>query len=390
MNQGHSPSGLRIVVTGLLAQYPLGGVAWDYLQYPVGLARAGHDVYYLEDTGLSPYHPEADGLVETADLNVRYLAGLFERFGLGGRWAYRFPEQDRWFGMPDRQRREVVKTADLILNISGMLRRPQQLERRGVLAYVDTDPVFTQVKLARGQADFRAVVDAHDRHFSFGECLPGDTPETGHQWLPTRQPILLNEWVHDREDNGRYTTVMNWASHRDIEYAGQRYGQKDLEMRRLLDLPARTKVPLELALASGKAAHPPVDLLGHHGWLVVAAATACPDLDSYRDYIQRSRAEFSVAKHGYVVGKAGWFSCRSACYLAAGRPVVVQDTGFSCALPTGEGLLTFTDLDSAAAAIETIEADYPRHRRAARRLAEEHFEAGAVLESLVSRALAGC
>jgi hypothetical protein len=389
MNRGRSSSSLRIVVTGLIAQYPLGGVAWDYLQYPLGFARAGHDVYYLEDTGQWPYHPDADGVGKTCDLNVRYLADLMERFGLGDRWAYCFPWQDQWFGMPEQRRREVVATADLILNISGTLRRPERLDRRGTLVYLDSDPVFTQVKLARGQTDFRAAVDAHDCHFSFGECLPGDAPDSGHAWLPTRQPVLLDEWVHDLDDDGRYTTVMNWTSYREIEFEGRRYGQKDGELRRHLDLPSRTSVPLELALASGKTARAPVDLLRHRGWSVVDPAVVCPDPDSYRTYIQRSRAEWSVAKHGYVIGRTGWFSCRSACYLAAGRPVVVEDTGFGSVLPTGAGLLVFDDLDSAVAAIDAVEADYPRHRRAAREIAEEYFAAEAVLGSLVSRALEG-
>lgn len=381
-------SSLRVVVSGLLAQYPLGGVSWDYLQYPVGLHRAGHDVFYVEDTGLWPYDPEQDGISKTCDRNVRHLEDLMARFGMEDRWAYCFPWRDQWFGMSESRRREILATADLVLNVSGVLRRPDRIERRGVLAYIDSDPVFTQVKLARGQDDFVSAVDAHDRHFSFGESLPGRSPTSGHEWLPTRQPVLLDEWRHELPDRPSYTTVMNWTSYRPVEFGGVRYGQKDEELRRFMDLPRHVDVPLELALASGKTARAPVELLRHKGWKVVDPGVACPDLDAYRAYLQRSRGEWSVAKHGYVVGRAGWFSCRSACYLAAGRPVVVEDTGFDAVLPVGDGLLAFSTLEEAVDALEQVECKYEHHACAARTIAEEYFDADRVLASLVERAMA--
>lgn len=388
-----SESRLRIVVSGLLAQYPLGGVTWDYLQYIVGLDRLGHDVYYLEDTGQWPYNPAEDGVSKGCEANVAHLAGLMERFGLGDRWAYRFAWQDQWFGLPEVRRREVIRSADLILNVSGVMREPAELDHRGVLAYVDSDPVFTQVKLARGQRDFRAVVDAHDVHFTFGEALgtaapPVEVPDTGHRWLPTRQPVLLDEWAHAEPDVGRYTTVMNWSSYNDVRYAGRQYGQKDVEFRRFVDLPSRAPVSLEIAMASGKNARAPYDLLRHRGWRIADPAEVCPDLDSYRRYVQTSRGEWSVAKNGYVQGRSGWFSCRSACYLAAGRPVVAQDTGFGRVIPVGAGLFSFETGEDALAALEEVEADYARHSLAARDIAAEYFGAGRVLGTLVERALA--
>ncbi len=379
--------GLRIVVTGLLAQYPLGGVAWDYLQYVVGLARLGHDVYYLEDTGQWPYNPDEDGVSKGCATNVAHLAGLMDRFGLAGRWAYRFAWQDQWFGLESRVRDDVIGTADLIVNVSGVHRDPAGLERRGVLAYLDSDPVFTQVKLARGQRDFEAAVNVHDVHFTFGATLGDAVPRTGHHWLPTRQPVLLDEWAHALPDRGAYTTVMNWSSYNDVEYQGRRYGQKDVEFRRFLDLPGRVAVPLEVAMASGKNARPPYELLRHRGWSIVDPSSVCPDLDSYMTYLQTSRAEWSVAKNGYVAGRSGWFSCRSACYLAAGRPVIAQDTGFSAVIPTGEGLFAFDTADEAVNAVAQLEADYARHSRAALVLAREFFDSDRVLESLIERAL---
>jgi hypothetical protein len=385
-----SESSLRIIVSGLIAQYPLGGVAWDYLQYVVGLARLGHDVYYIEDTGQWPYSPEEAGTGKSCDYNVGHLRDTLGRFGLEDRFAYRFPWGPTWHGMPDGRRTEVIATADLLINVSGVLYRPEEYRAARCMAYIDSDPMFTQLKIAKGQHELKKSVDLHDVHFSFGECLSDCVPDTGHRWQPTRQPILLDQWSPAEPARDAYTTVMNWTSYKDVEFNGEQYGQKDRQMLDVLDLPQRVApVPLELAIASGKTRRPPIDRLRHHGWRVVDPDQVCNGFDSYRDYIQHSRGEWSVAKHGYVAGRTGWFSCRSACYLAAGRPAVVQDTGFSSVLPTGDGVLVFNDTAEAAAAIRAVEADYEHHCRAARGFAEAYFDAGGVLSSLVARAVSG-
>jgi hypothetical protein len=383
-------SRLRIVVTGLIAQYPLGGVAWDYLHYVLGLARLGHDVYYVEDTGEWPYNPVEGGVSEGCAYNVAHLRTLMERFGLGDRWAYRFPWQEQWFGLPDARREDVLASADLLVNVSGTLERPEAYRGIPRLAYIDSDPVFTQVRLAMDPGPFRALVDAHDVHFSFGETLArADVPATGHTWRPTRQPIVLSEWPVQAARRSAFTTVMNWTSYAAVGFDGRTYGQKDVELTRFLDLPRRVApTVLELAVAEGKTDRTPRELLLRHGWRLVDPAVACPDLDSYRDYVSSSRAEWSVAKHGYVAGAAGWFSCRSACYLAAGKPVVVQDTGFSAVLPTGEGLLAFGTMDEAVEAIAAVERDHDRHARAARDIAEAYFDAATVLTRFVEEAMA--
>ena len=380
---------LRVIVTGLIAQYPLGGVTWDYFQYVLGLARLGHEVYYLEDTGQWPYNPVEGGTAKEGEFNAAYLGALMDRFGLGDRWAYRFPWQSQWFGLSDRKRKELCESADLLINVSGVLQNPW--DYRGVrrLVYIDSDPVFTQIKLARGQADFRRMVDVHDVHFSFGESFSAATPATGHRWRPTRQPVVLSEWRPAEACRDVFTTVMNWTSYKAIEYGGRTYGQKDTEFKRFLDLPARVApTVLELAINEGKTHRTPHRLLAHKGWRLADPARVCPDFDSYRSYIQSSKAEWSVAKNGYVVGQAGWFSCRSACYLAAGRPVVVQETGFSRVLPTGEGLLPFTTVAEAVAAIHAVEGDYARHAKAARAIAESCFDSAQVLTRLIEEAFA--
>jgi len=381
-------SSLRIIVTGLIAQYPLGGVAWDYVQYVIGLARLGHDVYYMEDTGQWPYNPTEGGLSKVCTFNVEYLDSILSRFGLAGQWAYRFPWQSEWFGLSEARRTEVIRSADLLINVSGTLERPAEYRDVRRLVYIDSDPVFTQVKLARGQAGFRKLVDLHDVHFSFGESLPPAVPDTGHRWRPTRQPIVLAEWGTARPSREIFTTVMNWTSYEPVVYGNQSYGQKDLEFTRFLDLPGMVApTVLEIAVNAGKTRRTPHALLGHKGWRVVDPADVCPDLDSYRCYIESSKAEWSVAKHGYVVGQPGWFSCRSACYLAAAKPVVVQDTGFRTTLPVGEGILAFTTPEEAVVAIREIEANYARHTAAARAIAETYFDSDRVLTRLLDEAL---
>jgi hypothetical protein len=380
-------SSLRIIVTGLIAQYPLGGVTWDYVQYPVGLANLGHDVFYFEDTGQWPFNPVEGGLGADCAYNVSYLAEVLRRFGLEDRWAYRFPWRSQWYGLPDLSRNKVLGSADLLINVSGTLARLDEYRHIPRLVYIDTDPVFTQLKLARGQEDFRKLVDKHDVHFSFGERHSSLVPETGHDWHPTRQPIVLAEWQPSRLGRNVFTTVMNWTSYKPITFNGRTYGQKDIEFQRFIDLPklvAPTK--MELAVNAGKVRRTPHDLLRHKGWHIVDPAQVCSDLDQYRAYVETSFAEWSVAKNGYVEGQMGWFSCRSACYLAAGRPVVVQETGH--VLPTGSGILTFRTLEEAVAGIRAVEGEYVHHSRAARAIAEEYFDASRVLSKLINVATA--
>ena len=381
-------SSLRIIVTGLIAQYPLGGVTWDYLQYVLGFARLGHDVYYIEDNDQWPYNPTTDGKTKTCNFNVDYLSEVMARVGLEDRWAYRFAWKSQWFGMSEERRREVLGTADLLVNVSGTVDKLDEYSGVGRLAYIDTDPVFTQVKLARGNKYLRTLVDQHHVLFSFGECLPGAAPDTGDDWIATRQPIVLTEWKTDTRPRDAFTTVMTWVAYKALEFEGRAYGHKDVEFRRFLDLPARVEpTVLEVAANAGRGLKLPRELLIHKGWKLVEPQEVCPDMDGYRKYIQNSRAEWSVAKNGYVEGQSGWFSCRSACYLAAGRPVVVQETGFSRILPVGEGILTFTSLEEAAAAIDEVESNYERHAGAASAVAEACFDSDRVLTDLIDQAM---
>lgn len=410
-------SSLRIIVTGLIAQHPrLGGVTWDYLQYLLGLTQLGHDVYYLEDSGQWPYTIDGgssgeDWIAYDPTPNLSYLDRVMKRFGLVDRWLYRFPIKPRWYGMSPGRRRDLLATADLLLNVSGTLRRPSDYRAIPRLVYIDSDPVFTQVKLnlPHGQLKFQRRAAVHDRFFSFGECLGSAVPGTAYHWRPTRTPIVLDEWNPSADHRSVFSTVMSWTSYRPLTYRRQAYGQKDLEFQRFLLLPRRLKrPPLEIAMGGldhtawqrlvrdhttaagqflrGQTGRRPREILRAAGWRIVDAFARCGDFERYRRYVQSSAGEWSVAKQGYVVGRAGWFSCRSACYLAAGRPVVVQDTGFAPVIPVGEGVLTFRTEEEAIRALTEVTTHYRRHARAARELAATYFDARNVLKTLVEEA----
>ena len=408
-------SSLRVIVTGLMATHRFqGGVAWDYLNVVLGIKRLGHDVFYLEDTGGWPYNLDGgssgnDLIAHDPKPTVEYLAELMAEFGLATKWAYYFPTKPEWFGLSEQKRKELIQSADVLINVSGTLEKPEKYRQVKKLVYIDTDPVFTQIRAAEGDADFRSRVDAHDLHFTFGECLGKDLPDTGHYWHPIRQPIVLGEWLSAVPHRNTFTTIMNWTSYEVITYCGRTYGQKDVEFVKFANLPRKVlpTTTLEVALHKALTWPPnyeytmhencgfmqngekptPHEILKRLGWHIVDPLQVCPDFSSYRRYIQASKGEWSVAKNAYVDGKSGWFSCRSACYLAASRPVIVQDTGFSHVLPVGEGIISFNTLDEAEAGIREVEGNYHRHAKAAQDIAEAYFDSDKVLNRLLDIAI---
>lgn len=389
---------MRIVVTGLVAAYPLGGVSWDYLAYVDGFRRLGHEVLYLEDTGAWFYHPHTQTFSDDPAPNLRYLSGAFAALGMSDTpWAVRAPD-GTCHGLEVTAVRRLCGSADLFLNVSGScwLREEYRGARR--TAYLDTDPGYTQAKLwaaDRGCAtdDERYSVNLirqHDRFFTFAEHIGAPdcrVPQCGFDWRATRQPVVLERWPFTYDGAARrFTTVLSWKQETAppvIE--GVRYGAKDVELERFLDLPRRT--PSEIELAIGGAA--PAARLIAHGWWIVDAHAQSTTMADYQRYLQASRGEWSIAKHTYVALRSGWFSTRSAVYLASGKPVVVQDTGWSEHYPTGAGLIGFTTIDEAAAGLAAVEAEYRRHCDAARALAEREFAAPAVLGRLLADAELG-
>jgi hypothetical protein len=387
---------VRVVVTGLVATYPVGGVAWDYLQYVQGFRALGCDVLYLEDTGQWVYDPGAQTF--TADLtgNARWLESALSFLDpeLTRAWAVRGPD-GTLYGRDEATVARFCATTDLFLNLSGScwLREPYRAAK--VKAYVDTDPGYSQARIAAvddGTADddTRFSVDLirrHDVFFTLGENIGAPDcliPTCGLTWHPTRQPIALGSWpVHPAPDDAPFTTVMSWKIEPTAPvFGGRRYGGKDVEFERFIDLPRRSPETLEVAI-SGAA---PRDRLAAAGWHVIEAGTVSATMADYRSYLVRSRGELSVAKNVYAATRSGWFSTRSAAYLACGRPVVVQDTGFPAYVPPGAGLHAFATADEAVAGLAAIRADYARASRHARDVAEACFAAGRVCARLLADA----
>ncbi len=399
-----SSSRLRIVTTGLAATYPLGGVFWDYMQYALGFARLGHDVLYLEDSGKWCYDPELATFVESGARNAAYFAREIPKLdaGLAERWFFRDPAGQTW-GWDWRRVVDFCRDADLFVHISASCEMRDEYYAARRLAFIDSDPMFTQAsvpayaagQLAPDEAARRRVemIRGHDVHFTFGENIGAPDcriPQALFDWIPTRQPIV-NECFSGAgievplpERRHVLTTVMSWEpAESGPVVEGVAYAGKSKEFVRFLDLPARAALPLEIAI-SGKA---PREELRANGWRLIEAPEVSGDPWTYRSYLARSFAEWSVAKNAYVQSRSGWFSCRSACYLSLGVPVVVQDTGFGRAIPSGIGVLKFSTLDEAAAAIDAIASDPQRHGRAAREIAHEYFAAHKVLPRLIEDAL---
>jgi hypothetical protein len=381
----------RTVVLGMAGSVPFAGVGWQTLHFLEGLRRLGHEVQYVEDTQRWPYDPAENTVSDDASAAVAYVAALMRRCGMKDRWAYRDVVDGRVHGLSAEALGKTLAAADLLINLSGATVLREEHLRVPVRVYLETDPVLPQIEVAKGRAFTIDLLASHTHHFSYGENLGAPdcgVPVERFRYRPTRQPVVLDWWAappHQALDGLAFTTVSNWRqTEKDVEWEGEIYTwSKDVEFRRFLELPRQVGVPLELALAVRD--EDTITLLRRHGWRVVDALRTSAELDGYRTYIQGSAGEFSVAKEQNVRLRSGWFSDRTACYLAAGRPAVVQDTAFGCVLPVGEGLFAFTTPAEAAEALDAIAADYPRHARAARALAEDHFEATKVLGAMLEQ-----
>jgi len=380
---------LRIIVLGYIVRGPLGGLAWHHLQYVMGFARLGHDVYFVEDSDDYPscYDPTRHATDTSPDYGLRFATHTFERVGLGDRWVYYDAHTLRWLGPCAENILSILETADLILNLSGVNPIRPWFMKIPVRVLVDTDPVFTQLRHLEEPLS-RKLALRHTVFFSFAENirLPGSTiPNDGLPWQATRQPVVLDAWPVTRGNvHAKFTTVMQWDSYPSRQYKGVRYGVKSESFRAYINLPEKVGFVIEIALGTPGA---PRELLQKKGWLLCDPLAVTADPWTYQDYIQHSKAEFSVAKHGYVIAKSGWFSERSTAYLASGRPVVVQDTGFSDWLPAGAGIISFNTLEEALAGIEEINRRYEFHCKAARAIAEEYFDARKVLTGLIEAVL---
>ncbi len=386
------PTKGKIVVFGILFWYPLAGVTYQFLHYLIGLRRLGYDPYYIEDSGRWIYDPSLNDLSPDARGNIEAVLPALTAHGFGDRWAFRGNYPDgKCYGMTEPQILQLYRDAEAFLNVTGAqeLREEHLVCKRRI--YVESDPFAAQIKVAKGDAGMIAALAAHDTLFSFGENLGArdcDVPIEKFRWLPTRQPVVLELWAnpHPAGSEAAYNTITTWHNAgKDIAWREDTwYWTKDREFEKFLDLPRlRPHVSFELAAGvDGKVKR----LLNDHGWCQVSSIDMSRDIEVYRNYIQRSRGEFTVARDQYVRPNTGWFSDRSACYLAAGRPVITQETGFSKFLPTGRGLFSFKTQDDVLKAVDAIENDYAGNCRAAREIAADYFAAEKVVGRLMKKA----
>ncbi len=362
-----------IVTSGWGAGYPEGGgVQWLNLHYLAGLRELGVEPFWLDVTGA------------TDDELVRQFQARCERFEFGDHWVV-LREGAQVLGMTDRQLSALCGDCDLLINLSGALKDDELLRRIRRRAYFDLDPGFTQIWAQQWDMD----LSKHNLFFTVGLNLNGPEfviPKRELDWHTFLPPVALEYWpVQTAVPTRPFTTIGQWRG-QYAEWQSEVYGPKAEEFLRLIKLPSKTRQPVELALLIDESETDDLAKLHGHGWRLVDPHEAAGGLEGFRRYIQQSRGEFSVAKSGYVKSRGGWVSDRTVCYLASGRPALVQDTGIGQHLRTGQGLLTFSTLEQAVAGIESINTDYAGHCAAARKLAEEKFAAPLVLQSILERA----
>lgn len=368
-----------ILVLHFSGRMPIAGVGWEGMNWVLGLTRLGHDVWYFEDNGVNPYSFAQNSVVWDSTENIGFVKKMMETYGLGDRWAYWDPVTDySWHGVSKERARRLYREADALINLCGATQLREEHMDCPVRILVDTDPIYEQIKLAKADPASIAYVDAHTHLFTIGENLgAADCPvPLNRTWHKVRPPINLDVWRADFESSPpNLSSLATWAhSSKNIEFEGESYQwSKHMNFLRFLDLPRRTTQPLDLALIAPN--EEVAKQVRGNGWNLLNPVPLSNRLDVYQRFLYASRGELSVAKDIYVRPRSGWFSDRSVCYLAAGRPVIAQDTAFPKYIPTGEGLFAFSNHEEALDAIERINKDYRRHQKSARAIAEDYFEA---------------
>lgn len=372
----------RVVISGYMIRYPMAGSQLAYFHYLLGYSLLGHDVVYVEESGWHEacYDPTSDTQSSDPRRGLRSARELCSAYELDCPLIYVDRESGRTFGATRRDLESHLASADVWLNIGGVCALPEfELCKRRVL--IDMDPFFTQIgKFAGGQLDF------YHAHFTYGTNIGRDScsiPTRDIDWHALFPPVVAEIWTDHRRRNdsgnvqAALTTIANWTAYGSVEWRGQSYGQKDTEFLQVKSLPQLTSQNFVLALAG--ATRQIRKEFRSFGWSIVSGAEISTDRRQYQRFIQDSVGEFSVAKQAYVATRSGWFSDRTVCYLAAGLPVVVQDTGIGESLRVGEGVLVFSSLDEAVAAVESLRANYAKQCRWAEELAQDEFSYRAIL-----------
>jgi hypothetical protein len=384
----------KIVVMGFTAGVPIAGVIWQHVHYIAGLQRLGHEVYYIEDSARLPYNPVTYDTSEDYSYAAGILQKLAEQFGFQDRWSYcaRYLPGHECAGMPKSRIVQLYKEADAILNICGTQEFNEDLLKSDRILYVESDPGVEQIKVDKGETATLDYLKKHRALFTFGENVGAPefpVPLHNIQWLATRQPVVTRLWRKDSPPppGALFTTVANWntSGRKDIDWRGEKYlWSKSLEFLKFVEAPSRSGEEFELATTINEAATR--ELFLRNRWCFVSPEAMSVDYNAYMSYLQNSKGEFTAAKDQYVRLNTGWFSDRTACYLAAGRPAITQETGFTKHYGGQRGLFSFRTLDEIPEAVRAINADYAAHCRAASEVAQEYFEAEKVLSSLLDRA----
>jgi hypothetical protein len=384
----------KIIVMGFMGSCPIAGVIWQHVHYIVGLQRLGHDVYYIEDSARLPYNPETFEINNEFDYAGKILGRLAKEFRFQRRWSVcaRYLPSQPTIGLRLAKIRQLYREADAILNVCGAQEFNDDLLQSDRVLYIESDPGVEQIKVDLKRRSTARYLARHHALFTFGENIGSDrflVPLHRRKWHPTRQPVVTDFWKTNRAPGNAaiFTSVANWSTSgvKDIIWRHKKYlWSKSREFIRFVAAPKKSGEPFELAtnIKEAKIRRK----FERNGWRFREPHQLSVDYWQYRDYLRRSKGEFTVAKDQYIRLNTGWFSDRSACYLAAGRPVIMQQTGFTDHYGNGGGLFAFRSLGEIVEAVREINADYTRHSRAARAIAREVFEAETVLHSLLERA----
>ena len=379
----------RVIVAGAIESHPISGAGntWAFLQYVLGFRRLGFETYYVEQ--LEPedcIDEDGNRTSFRCSVNARHFSALMEKFNLLGYGSLLESGGAGHVGLSLAEVASLARDVDLLVNISGRLSFESILGAVRRRLYLDMDPGYTQIWQEQYGANMN--LRGHDVHVTVGLNLGAPDcplPTCGIEWQKTVPPVVMEEWETAKPGGKNYTTIADWRGVGAVQWRGIWYGQKADEFAKIIDLPRRLELPLELCLFIHPD-EPGLMDLKTHGWRLVSPASHASTTDTYRDYVIGSRGEFTVVKQGYAAGRTGWFSDRSACYLAAGRPVIIQDTGIGAYLPTGSGLLTFSDLDGAAEALHQVETSYAKHAEAAVSFARKFLDSDRVLSRLLQLA----
>lgn len=387
----------KIIVLGFMGGMPIAGVIWQHIHYIVGLQRLGHEVYYVEDTLNYPYDPVAFNISEDYSYATQTLGRLAKEHGFEGRWAYcaRYKDPMESAGMSLAALKSLYKDADCALNICGSHDMNDELRLIRHLIYVESDPGVEQIKIDQGESKTADFLKEHHHLFTFGENIGTPAfavPTHDFPWLLTRQPVVTDLWCSTAEapvpaPEALFTTICNWSTSgkKDIVWKDSNYlWSKSLEFLRFVEAPRLSGEAFEMATDIKKEEEH--ELFLKNDWRLVLPHDLSVDWNGYRDYIANSKGEFTCAKDQYIRLNTGWFSDRTACYLAAGRPVITQETGFTAHYGGKEGLFSFSNMEEIIEAVAAIRSDYKKHSRAALCIAREVFEAEKVLASLLERA----